>query len=98
MWFTREAIGSSVPKPRFHVDTARSSYVVNDGDFVCWSLLGLPANLIEALIYHNKQFHGTRCRILIKILHVGLCLDYQQIQLKSLYITTKSSTGLDGEF
>ena len=30
-------------------------------------------------------------------LHVGLCLDSQRIQLKSLYIT-KNFTGLDGEF
>ena len=41
----------SVPKPRFHVDTARAfmcSAMTNfDKDFACRSLLGLQANSIE---------------------------------------------------
>ena len=74
----------SVPKLCFHVDTARGIYVSAmanfDQDFACRSLLGLPANSIEELIYQNRKFYWTRWRILIKILPVF----YVEIIKKSL--------------
>ena len=45
----------------------------------CTSLLRLPANSVEELIYHNRKIYWTRWWILFKILHLGLCFDSKRI-------------------
>ena len=80
----------SALKPRYHVDTASGitwTAMANfDENFACRSLLGLPANSTEELMYYNKKICWTRWRILIKILPVFHVEIIRKAYCVSIYI------------
>ena len=63
-----------------HVAFTWSAMANFDEDFACRSLLGLPTNSVEVLMYHNKKFYWTGWRILIKIL-----LDFHVETIRKVY-------------
>ena len=63
-----------------------------DQDYACQSLLGLPANSIEELIYHNRKFYWTRWRILIKILPDFHVETIRKVYRVSIYVLLSRKT------